>query len=411
VTRGRLVAAGLLAAAAAHAAGPERPLPRAEREAGCAQENSQADTYFVQSRYDAEPNRAVELAQEAAHAAAREQLCAGVSGLLCDARLQKLRLVEDVAPVRNTRGWFACAVYAFPTTEVVDLQKRLEGIQASLAATAAALPEGALHIEAPRWWNGADAGTAGAALREALVQQAIRQGRVMVAAPTAEATHVALRLTLTTAGEAVLTPVVEGPVERELQGFAFPTKVFGIDEQQVRSQLRVDVFGLTSDARPGASGLEVRLELATADRDFCEGDTALPEVRALVPGGSSTATELLLFSVDAEQNAILVARETGTRLRSPEPLTLLDTSNGRQEAFVAVAIPSGRPGTWSTWQPYCKLPPRALHASLFGAEAAMTFSNYTVHREGTGRCGDVDPERTKRRGEARAVLDQLPPCG
>jgi hypothetical protein len=386
--------------------------------ATCVGENTQADRWFTAWEVQPDPNEAVARARTRAAEQAKAALCGtGVPALTCEARMQHVRQAGDVTAVRAPRRqWAACAKLVAPQHELGLLEEASARLRADVAEAAAALPDGALFLEPPVWSTGADAGAAGHALREELAQAALRAGRTVLGAADAAASTVGLVLTAVGDDEARLTPRVVTPngVEERL-GFKFPTAFFRLDPASAGRVRGYADFGLQGGNRVGAGGLTVAVELkvdgaVTPRRDFCEGTQVWPTARLV--GGSGA--ELLLFTVDADGNGLLLDRSPGALANTNYALDLLDTSDGRQDAFVAVAVPAGATGAWSSWGADagpCRLA-APLRADLFPPDAAFTLASFTVHREGTGLCTQVVAGREAEREAARtAPLDAFPLCG
>jgi hypothetical protein len=148
--------------------------------------------------------------------------------------------------------------------------------------------------------------------------------------------------------------------------------------------------------------------MSAADTTFCEGE-ALPLPTGTALGGRP-GTELLLFDVDANLQAILVARQSGAVVTATEPGVALDTSGGRREAYVLVALPPGTGADQAGWQPYCRVP--KLDAATLPPEAAIGLAHYAILPAGVGECArEPDPSLTAQRARAAESLATMTPCG
>ena len=360
-----------------------------------------------------------------ARSKALADLCGGGSQSdgVCEALSQYVFDGSDFPKAKRSAAgtWSTCAWVDVREEGFDAVQKARVKVAADVARVADAILQttsesdagsaAGIFLAAPTWAGGCDAGQTGASLQQMLRDALAHLGKPL-RGRRAEATHVVeVSLQLGANGTLLVQPHVmhtDGTHVVEPAGLTVPRGFFTIDPSAA-TQCRVwSQMGLSDAARSGSTGLSVDLSLDAKDHDLCAGETFTADVsvRGLAPGAREP--ELVLVSVEADGDAVIVKRARGTSLRSGNA-SLPDLAE-TQEAMIAIAVPDGVT-FHPEWVQDCLLPRQTFNADRLPVEAAWAQVTYTLRDTGSGQCVNVDPKLDAQRKQLAEIVAHLQVCG
>lgn len=357
------------------------------------------------------PEAAMAAARAAAYQDAAADVCAGRSGLACEAA--RLHIHAETSP--RVRRWSehsatpyrACQTLAVRLSELGRIDTERASIEASLHRLAEAFrssPTAAqpVSIDAPTWDGRCPSGHYGHALQSFLAERLIAEGATVVRDAPPDVQRVRARLHRVSPRVLTITTELYRPGEpaRLLGSTRIPASFFDVPEAAGRDCPTRDV------RQRAADGSMVVASFSTPERSFCPGESAEVRITAIPADRDASGPALFTFSVNAAGDAVLADRAQGTQHRLPQPVTFLQGNGTPSQLFVA-AMPTN---TALEWQAPCRIP-GFDPTEILRDDTAWESIVYTVEPTGTGRCTKHDPSWANAEAKAESLLASLPICG